>query len=453
MHDLRYLVSACVLMASMWLLPTIGRTQQAPAATTIVRIPPDSLFKTIQGRLKALGYRLESTDTVRHRIVVRGPSDETRVEVRIVARGDSSAVTISPLGVEGTRALQALITVTHDATLGLEANGSVTPPASGELPKSRWRPELFVSPQGKFWMARGGLYSADSLRGGWRRVVGNQGDGFDPDDLRIGVTMALVGDSAALLGFPHRPGQDGPQLYRTLDGGRTWSAVPAAALAWVDDMAAIEASVWVLGTQWEDEKRRGLFLRSSDGGASWERTALPLQLNDVTHLYRVSQSTAYVATAGYNRGPVFWMTTDGGTSWHPIPTPHDKNLHEIPSYGVRVEQIATMGDWLFVREYGAVFVSRADSIEWRRRADIEHIAADRELDRLFVLTDSLHTAMLDRNLNVVWRSRERIPDTKPTNVEKILARAGSGYISMSHGEIYEARDGTLHVVQPKASPH
>jgi len=59
--------------------------------------------------------------------------------------------------------------------------------------------------------------------------------------------------------------------------------------------------------------------------------------------------------------------------------------------------------------------------------------------------------MLDRNLKVMWRSTGRIPDTVPTNVEKVLARAGSGYIAMSYGEIYEARDGIVQLVQIKGS--
>ncbi len=452
MHYSRCLVRASLLIATTSLVPTTGRAQQAPTASTTVRIPADSLFSTVRGRLKARGYHLDETDAIRHRFVVRGPNDETRVEVRIAAVGDSSTITIGPLDAEGTRAPRALIMVTHDATLGLETEGSEPAAASGELPESHWRPELFVSPGGKFWMARGGLYRADSLRGGWRRVLGNQGDSIDPDDLRIGIAMALVDDSTALLGLPDRPGVEGPQLYRTTDGGVTWSPVPAADLAWVDDMAALGASVWLLGTKWENNKRRGLFLRSTDAGATWERTALPPQLNDITHLYRVSQSTAYVATAGFNRGPVFWITTDSGNSWKPIATPHDKGLHKVPSYGVRVEQIATVGDWLVVREYGLVFVSRADSIKWRRLDGIEHVAADLEHVQLFVLTDSLHAAMLDRNLNVLWRTPDRIPDAEPTNVEKVLIRAGTGYVSMSYGEVYEARDGILHLVQPKAHP-
>ncbi len=428
------------------LLCAIALSARAQQASTVVPGSADSLYSVVRTRLDARGYRFEQVDSARHRLVVRAPDLDPRVEVQIIQQGDSAAINVTPLGGDALQGMQALSTVMHDATIGESDKEK-------GLAESQWRPELFISREGRFWIAQGGLYTADSLRGSWRRVFGNKGQPVDPDDLSIGVSMGLVDDKRAVLGFPDRPLTEGPSIYRTTDGGTTWSPVPVADLAWVDDIAAVGASLWVFGTRWENRQRRGLFLRSNDGAATWERPPLPAALNDVTHLYRVSPSTAYVATMRSDRQPVFWRTTDGGATWQPIPTPHDKGLHKVPSYGVRVEEIATAGDWLVVCEYGVVFVSRADSIQWRRLEGIEHVAADRERDQLFVLTDSLYAEILDRNLNVVWRTKDRIPDRgpgEPTNVEKVLARGGIGYVSMSQGEVYEARDGTLRRVQPKA---
>lgn len=430
------------------LLPiyAIAHSAQAQQATTVVPGSADSVYRTVRTRLESRGYRFEQLDTLWRRLVVRAPDLDSRVEVRIIPKGDSAAISITTLGGDGIQGFQALITVTHDATIR-ESDG-----ADG-LADSHWRPELFISREGRFWIAQGGLYAADSLRGSWRRVLGNKGQAVDPDQLLIGVSMGLVDDKIAVLGFPDRPLTEGPSIYRTTDAGSSWSPVPVADLAWVDEIEAIGSSVWVFGTRWEHEHRRGLFLRSNDGGATWERPPLPAVLNDVTRLYRLSPSTAYVATLRNDRQPVFWRTTDGGATWQPIRTPHDQGLHKVPSYGVRVEEIASAGDWLVVREYGVVFVSRADSIRWRRLEGTEHVAADRERDQLFVLTDSLQAEMLDRNLNVLWRTDDRIPDRgsgEPTNVEKVLARAGIGYVSMSQGEVYEASDGRLRRVQPKA---
>jgi hypothetical protein len=425
-----------------------------PTISTVYPVPADSLYSALRTRLAARSYGIVKEDNIGHRVVASVPGNEnTQVEFRVVAQRDSSALTVTPLGnMDPVTGIGIILTVTHDITTDLTALYSSESLESGELPPSRWRPELCVTPWGRLWLARGGLYTADSLLGNWRRAFGGDGDPVPLDDLRIGISMAFPADSTALLGLPDRsPGSDDPLIYRTSDGGRSWSPVNVEDIWSVDAMAAIDQSVWVLATRWEREKRRGTFLRSNDGGVTWERPTLPADLNDVTQLYRVSRSRAYAATAGHNQGPVFWRTADGGDSWKPIPSPHDQGVHSVPSYGVRVEEIATVGGWLVVREYGTVFVSPGDTIRWRQLEGIEHVAADHERDRLFVLTDSLYAAMLDPDLGVVWQTRERVTDSRPTNIEKVLARDGVGYVSMSQSTIYEARDGVLRLVHPKGS--
>lgn len=436
---------------SMW--PAVSRAAQdlnaVATMSTVVHVQADTLYQRIVTRLKNGGYQLDQADAGKRRLVVRPPGQSTRVEVRLIPRGDSTAVAIAP-DAGGIAGMQAALVVTHDATLGVENDGRVLSARPGELPPSEWRPELFLSPRGRFWVARGGLFVADSLPGPWRHVFGSTND---PMEISHDVMMGFADDSTAFLGFPGIGiEEDSAHLLRTADAGGSWTPVRIADLAWVDDIGAVGRSVWVLGTRWEKEQRRGLFVSSSDGGQTWARLPLPAKLNDVTVLYRQSVTTAYVATTLNKNDPVFWRTTDGGTTWTPIPTPHDKGLHKVPSYGVRVEEIATVGNWLVVCEYGKVFATHPDSIKWRRLDGVDHIAADRERDQLFALTDSGYAEMLDRDLNILWKTADRVPDNpagEPTNIEKVLARSGSGFVSMSFGEIYEARDGALRLVQRK----
>lgn len=443
------------LLVTLCLWPAVSRAAQdvndaVPTVSTVVHLPADSLYQRIVTRLKNGGYQLDEADAGKRRLVVRPPGQSTRVEVRLLPRGDSTAVAIAPMDAGSIAGMQATLIVTHDATLGVENDGRVIRAAPGELPPSEWRPELFLSPRGRFWVARGGLFVADSLPGPWRRVFGKTND---PMEVSHDVLMGFADDSTAFLGFPSIGiDEDSAHLLRTTDAGRSWTPVPIADLAWVDDIGAIGRSVWVLGTRWEKEQRRGLFVSTSDGGQTWARLPLPAKLNDVTVLYRQSVTTAYVATSRSKNDPVFWRTANGGVTWTPIPTPHDKGLHKVPSYGVRVEEIATIGDRLVVCEYGKVFATRADSIKWRRLDGVRSIAADRERDQLFILTDSGSAAMLDRDLNVLWKTADRVPDNpagEPTNIEKVLARSGKGFVSMSFGEIYEASDGGLRLVQQK----
>jgi hypothetical protein len=299
-------------------------------------------------------------------------------------------------------------------------------------------------------MARGGLYAADSLRGHWRRILGIERDSVQSDELLMGINMAFVDDTTAILGLPDRFGQGSLQLFRTTDGGTTWSGIPRGKLAWVDEMAATGKCVWVFGTEWEnDTTRRATLLRSRDGGSTWEQLPLPHRLNDVDHLYQVSPSTAYVAGAGFEQGPFLWRTADSGKSWSVVPTPFEQGVNHIPGSGVHVEEIATVGPWLVVREYGAAFVTRSDSVHWRRLDRIEHVAADTVRNQLFVLTDAHDAEMLDSNLNVLWRTKDRIPGGNENDVEKVLARDGTGFVSVTSSEVYEARNGVLQLVRPK----
>jgi hypothetical protein len=451
--------TALVVWAACQRLAIAQGQQSAPdsalSVSTSIHLQADSAFALVRARIKARDYRIDQVDALRHRLVVRPPDHDTKVEIRITPSGDSSTVTITSLGAGSpTTAIQAIIMVSMVGTMESPSEATPTTANSGTLPESRWRPELFVSPEGRFWMARGGLYAADSLRGNWRRVFQDESGAVAPDDLRIGISMAFVDTNTFLLGLPAPAMARSTRLiFRSTNAGASWVAVPAAGITGVDDMSAIGASVWIMATRWVGARRRGAFLRSHDGGQTWERPALPARLNDITHLYRVSPQNAYVATAGYNGGSVFWHTLDSGGTWSPVPTPSEQGIHHVPPYGSRVEEIATVGKWLLVREYGAVFVSRADTIHWARLDGVEYVAPDLSRDQLFVLTDSLRAATLDRDLGVLWQSEDRIPYSWPTNIEKVLARDGVGFVCMSRGAVYEARAGLLSEVWPRATAY
>lgn len=241
-----------------------------------------------------------------------------------------------------------------------------------------------------------------------------------------------------------------PLLYRSTDGGASWSSLPTGAFEDVRAIAAVGPSVWVFATELEKQSRQAVFLRSADGGETWERMPLPEGIRSATQLYRVTADAAYLAIAGFDPGPVFWHTSDGGAHWTPVPTPHDQRLHRVPESGVHIEEIATVGDKLVVREYGRVFYSRRDTIRWHALKGIENVAADREREQLFVLTEQLEPAMLDQDFNVLWRGDRSIPRRDGrSEVTAIAAHGGVGYVVMQRGALYEAREGIMRIRQPR----
>ena len=427
----------------------------SPSISTSSPASADSLYALVKARLGALEYRIETANAGNRRMVVRAPEDQTKIQIDIAAEGDSSLMTIVAIGTKNlVAAMGSSLRVAHDATMDPASKSRRLSSSTGELPTSQWRSVTFLSPSGRLWSARGAVFSADSLFGKWKSAFSSPDGDLDSNDLSLQTTMAFVSDDTVLIGLGAIRAEALKHfLYRTTNRGQDWSAIDIAELTSVDAMAAIDSSVWLFAPRFKGNTRLAAFRRSEDGGATWSESPLPKTLTDVDIVYRVSPSTAYAATAAYDKKtPAFWVTADGGGSWKSIPTPGDQGLTNIPSYGSRVERIASVGDWLVVREYGHVFVSRADSIDWRPLAGISDFAADPNHQNLFALTNDLHLEMLDRDLAVLWKTSDGLPSKEANNVESLVATNAAVFVTMSHGEIYEARDGNIRVRRPASSP-
>ena len=90
---------------------------------------------------------------------------------------------------------------------------------------------------------------------------------------------------------------------RSIDGGRSWTAVPTGVDAeWTAGAAPTTAAFWIVG-------RGGMVARSTDGRA-FERVPFP----ELTDLSAVQASDAQTATVATKDGHTY-TTTDGGRSW------------------------------------------------------------------------------------------------------------------------------------------
>jgi hypothetical protein len=318
---------------------------------------------------------------------------------------------------------------------------------AGLAPKSNWRPELGVAPDGRLWLANGGLFVADSFGGPWRRVLGGDADPVQGDELRIGIDIAFAEDKTVIIGLPQRyPMEDAPVVYRTDDKGTTWSAVRLDSLYHVSAIDAVGQSVWVMGSIRERDAE-GFFV-SADGGKTWRATTVPEAMQDVSLMHRASASTAYVATSGREGRPALWRTTDGGSHWLSLKTPSEQRLLRLAESDSRIEQIATIGTTVIVQEHGTVFASAVNPIRWRPLPGVEALASGRGRTHVFVLVDSLRPALLDKDLRLEWRSERRLPLQSGSYIEGPVFRGDIGYVTEGHGSIHQIRNKTLRVLRP-----
>jgi len=175
---------------------------------------------------------------------------------------------------------------------------------------------------------------------------------------------------------------------------------------------------------------------------------VPGSLRDVDVMYRISASTAYLATSGRDGRPALWRTTDAGGHWSPLPTPSEQHLQRLDESDSRVEQIATIGSSILVTEHGRVFASSTNPIRWRVLEGIEAIASEPEGDHVFVLVDSLRPALLDKELHIEWRSDRLLELQKGSYLEQVAFHGGIGYVTEGYGSIHQIRNKTLRVLRP-----
>ncbi len=161
-------------------------------------------------------------------------------------------------------------------------------------------------------------------------------------------------------------------VLRTADGGESWSAASAIypdndpnITFTLDAVATAGASnVWAVGTYDDDDESYRIHLaRSSDGGATWQRSR-PLESNlAFMKLARPSADIGLIMGSGLDTQELLvYRTTDGGATWtkafeHPIATEY--YLEEVTqvSFGSSTTGLAAPSGYYF-HSAGAPFVYR-----------------------------------------------------------------------------------------------
>ena len=105
-----------------------------------------------------------------------------------------------------------------------------------------------------------------------------------------------------------------PAVFRTADGGRTWSPRPMSSSAYLLSISFVDPDDgWLL-------LDTGELLRTADGGASWSNLGVPLAAGD--QAYRVQFTDRQVGWLdSVSANPVAFKSIDGGVTWRPVPLP------------------------------------------------------------------------------------------------------------------------------------
>ena len=233
------------------------------------------------------------------------------------------------------------------------------------------------------------------------------------------VVWAGMGESTIRGDVSHGDG-----VYRSTDGGRTWSHLGLADTRHISEVRIHPRDpdrVWVaaLGHAFGPNTERGVF-RTTDGGARWERVLyrddrsgaadLALDTRNPTVLYaslwQVHRNFWELASGGPGSG--LWRSTDGGTTWTGITAnlglPASTTLGKI---GVAASPVRSGRVWALVESDAAPGLYRSEDFgeTWTLASDRQdlryrpwyymHVHADpRDEDTVYV------------NNHRMWRSTD-----------------------------------------------
>ncbi|MES1244306.1 MAG: YCF48-related protein [Acidobacteriota bacterium] len=114
----------------------------------------------------------------------------------------------------------------------------------------------------------------------------------------------------------------GSGIVKSIDGGATWTLLPAGPAAFYSDLDVAPSSPSTLYASAHLENFTPVFLRSTDGGATW--THLGFQGHGAVYaslaVDPLVATTVYTSDQGY-----IHRSTDGGATWSQISNPVDSN--------------------------------------------------------------------------------------------------------------------------------
>ena len=141
--------------------------------------------------------------------------------------------------------------------------------------------------------------------------------------------------AAVFVDEAHGFGKAGNHFLRSSDGGQTWNESVLSQMAFIDRMFFLNQNTgWVAGSSGED----AVILRTADGGQHWEESRIHTgrKTAEVRDVYFLNARQGWLITGHFNdEGTYLFRTQDGGATWKADP---DKGFQGARNWlaGVRV---------------------------------------------------------------------------------------------------------------------
>jgi photosystem II stability/assembly factor-like uncharacterized protein len=267
-------------------------------------------------------------------------------------------------------------------------------------------------------VASGGVWTTDNAGTTWTPVFDDQGS------YSIGcVAMDPTNENVIWVGTGENNSQRsvsfGDGVYKSLDGGQTWTNVGLPESEHIGRIAIDPRDSDVVyvaaqGPLWRSGGDRGLY-KTTDGGATWERI---LHVDDDTGANEVwldprDPDIVYASTYQRRRhvwtlinggpGSGIWKSTDAGATWREV----TKGLPKVDMGRIGLALSPVDADVIYAiveaqRDEGGVFRSTDRGESWTKRSDYmssspqyynELVADPHDLDTVYSLDTWLHVSV------------------------------------------------------------
>ncbi|NLR63036.1 hypothetical protein HGH92_01840 [Chitinophaga varians] len=220
----------------------------------------------------------------------------------------------------------------------------------------------------------GEIAYADSVSGLWRSISPMDGNSR-PFGWLLERTNLFNNDTAFTSGFIENEGKY-DVIYRTEDGGKSWSRVNFGQDGWID--AAVSLSN---GEAWMAVAGKGV-AHTADFGKTWETAPSADLKQRYTKMFCNSKREGIMGSVWNSLG----YSSDNGKSWIRIATPLDQKKYDKtnPDRRPELDGVTIFKNYFLVKQENMVFVSEKNPLDWKYIRNIEDFYADPEHDDLYL---------------------------------------------------------------------
>lgn len=163
-------------------------------------------------------------------------------------------------------------------------------------------------------------------------------------------------------------------VVRTIDGGNTWSigSVTAPATWNIANIYGIDANNAFV-SMFNASAAGGRVYRTTDGGATWTQVGTNMftaatSFADVVYFWDLNNGMAMGDPIGNPLKYEIWLTSDNGTTWTQVPPANLPTLTNAAEYGITNLYSHAQGHVWFATTYGDVYHSGDGGNNWTKAA-------------------------------------------------------------------------------------